>query len=124
MSIKMRLYINIMKKKFLDSKSYEKVPVNKLILLGIYLLTSKNKGPNQKCKFEALVKECFTLFPKVFALSHYPKWPDTRKLDRPLRALRKRKMINGDSKTFFVLTGLGKREVKKITKTFRQKRLL
>ncbi len=113
-----------MKKAFLDSKSYEKVPINKLILLGIYLLDNKNKGSNQKCKFETLVSECFTLFPKVFALSRYPKWPDTRKLDRPLRALRKRKLIRGDSKTFFVLTRQGNREIKKIAKTFRQKRLL
>ena len=113
-----------MKKTFLDSKSYEKTPINKLILLGIYLLASKDKGSNQKCKFETLVSKCFTLFPKVFALSRYPKWPDTRKLDRPLRALRKRKLIKGDSKTSFTLTGQGKKEVEKLAKTFRQKRLL
>lgn len=92
------------------------VSTNDLILFSIFSLRGK-------CSFETLVKECFTLFPKSFSLLEFPKWPDSRKLDRPLRTLRKRKMIIGDPKTFFKLTNLGRKKSEEIAKTFRQGRL-
>ena len=73
---------------------------------------------------ERLVKECFTLFPESFAMKDYPKWPDSRKLDRALRSLRRKKLIKGDPKTFFTLTQGGKKEVEEMLKEFRQKKLL
>ena len=77
----------------------------------------------EKCDFERLVKECFTLSPEAFSFSKYPKWPDARKLDRSLRTLRQRKLIKGDPKTFFSLTKSGQKTAKEITRTFRQRKL-
>jgi len=90
-----------------------------LILFSIYSVTS-NK---EKCNFERLVKECFTLSPEIFSFSKYSQWPDSLKLDRQLRTLRKRKLITGSPKTSFSLTKLGKKIALETAKTFRQRKL-
>jgi len=90
-----------------------------LILFALYSVAS-NK---EKCDFERLVKECFTLSPETFSFSKYPQWPDSLKLDRQLRTLRKRKLIKGDPKTSFSLTKLGKKIALETAKTFRQRKL-
>jgi len=107
-----------MKKSF-DKELYKNLGINELILLGIYLIV--NNG--EKCTFERLVKESFNLFPETFCFSKNPEWPDSRKLDRPLRTLRKRKLITGNPKTFFSLTKFGKKIAEEIAKTFRQRKL-
>jgi len=89
------------------------------ILFAIYSVTSSG----EKCNFERLIKECFTLFPETFSFSKYPQWPDSLKLDRQLRTLRKRKLITGDPKTSFFLTKLGKKIAIETSKTFRQRKL-
>jgi len=109
---------SFMKKPF-DMVSYQKARITDLILFGINSII-ENK---EKCTFERLIKECFALFPETFSFSKYPKWPDARKLDRPLRTLRKRKLITGDPKTYFSLTKPGKKMAEEITKTFRQRKL-
>ena len=98
----------------------KKISINNLILIGIYSVMEKRK----KCTFEALTNGCFSLFPESFGFSQYPKWPDVRKLDRPLRALRKMNLITGSSKTSFSLTTKGKKIVAELVKTFRQRKLL
>lgn len=108
-----------MKIKILDEELYKKAHVTDLILFGINSVI-ENK---EKCTFERLIKECLTLFPETFSFSKYPQWPDSRKLDRPLRALRKRKLIFGDPKTSFFLTKLGKKIAIETAKTFRQRKL-
>jgi len=90
-----------------------------LILFALYSVAS-NK---EKCDFERLVKECFALSPETFSFSKYPQWPDSLKLDRQLRTLRKRKLIKGDPKTAFSLTKLGKKIALETAKTFRQRKL-
>jgi len=80
--------------------------------------------PDEKVNFEKLVKECFKNFPEVFSLKNYPKWPDSRKLDRPLRTLRKAGLIVGDPKTSFSLTSRGKKRAQEIAKILCQKKLL
>jgi len=107
-----------MKKSF-DQELSKNLGINELILLGIYSTT--NNG--EKCTFERLVKESFNLSPKTFCFPKNPGWPDSRKLDRPLRTLRKRTLITGNPKTYFSLTKLGKRIAIDILKTFRQKKL-
>jgi hypothetical protein len=107
------------KVKTFDEALYKKVRITDLILFGINSII-ENK---EKCTFERLIKECFTLFPETFSFSKYPKWPDTRKVDRPLRLLRKRKLITGDPKTYFSLTKPGKKIAIETAKTFRQKKL-
>ncbi len=126
-----------MKKSF-DKESYKNLGINELILLGIYSITelpfmtaevkkrTKFSSPvsnGEKCTLERLVKESFNLFPEAFCFSQYPEWPDSRKLDRPLRTLRKRKLITGDPKTSFSLTKLGKKIAIETSKTFRQRKL-
>ncbi|XOB40530.1 MAG: hypothetical protein ACKKMR_00765 [Candidatus Nealsonbacteria bacterium] len=108
------------KKAFIEEELYKKASINDLILFGIYSVTTGAK----KCQFETLVHQCFRLFPKVFALSDYPKWPDSRKLDRPLRTLRNKRLITGNPKTSFSLTKRGKKKALEIANVFRQGKLL
>lgn len=93
--------------------------INDLIIFALFSATTKK----EKCSFEELIKECFNLFPKAFSFSKFPKWPDARKLDRPLRALRKKKLINGSPKTYFYLTKTGKKIAEEMMETLRQRRL-
>ena len=97
----------------------EEIPLQELILFCIFNL-QKNK---EDCTFERLVKECFALFPRVCGFVRYSRWPDSRKIDRPLRTLRKKKLIAGNPKTFFVLTDQGKKEAIEIEKILTQKKL-
>ena len=109
---------NLMKKSF-DKELYKNLGIKELILLGIYSIVN-NGG---KCTLERLVKESFNLFPEAFCFSRYPEWPDSRKFDRPLRTLRKRKLITGDPKTSFSLTKPGKKIALETAETFRQRKL-
>jgi len=108
-----------MKKKSFDQELYRKISLNELILFSIFSATEKK----EKCAFEELIKECFTLFPKSFSFGRFTKWPYSRKLYRPLRSLRKRKLITGNPKTSFVLTKAGKKIAEEVTKIFRQRKL-
>jgi len=94
--------------------------VNDLILFCIHSVVVNS----EQCSFERLVKECFTLFPETLMFPRYPIWPDARKLDRPLRALRSEKLIIGDSKTYFMLTKLGEEKATAVAKVLRQGKLL
>ena len=108
-----------MAKKTFDEELYKKISINNLILFGIHSINENE----DKCVLERLVKECFTLFPKTFSFIQFPRWPDSRKFDRPLRVLRKRKLITGNPKTFFALTKTGRRMAEETAKTFRQRKL-
>jgi hypothetical protein len=94
--------------------------VNDLILFCIHSVVSGN----EQCSFERLVKECFTFFPETLKFERYPVWPDSRKLDRPLRSLRDEKLIIGDPKTYFLLTKTGQQKAAEIAKALRQGKLL
>ncbi|KKQ18600.1 MAG: hypothetical protein US31_C0003G0029 [Berkelbacteria bacterium GW2011_GWA1_36_9] len=94
--------------------------VNDLILFCIHSIILNS----EQCSFERLVKECFTLFPDTLRFPRYPIWPDSRKLDRPLRALRNEKLIIGDPKTIFMLTKEGVKKAAEIEKALRQGKLL
>ncbi len=104
----------------LDEEIYKKIGINNLILLAMFSAS----GSNKKCSFEDLVKQCFSLFPKVFAFSQNSQWPDSRKLDRPLRTLRKRKLIIGNPKTSFSLTKSGQKKAQELIGLFYQKKLI
>lgn len=107
------------KKKTSDIFSFPKAGANDLIVFSIYSVIENQ----EECTFERLVKECFDLFPQLFGFSKYPKWPDARKLDRPLRMLRNRKLISGDPQTCFLLTKAGERIAQDLAKTFHQRKL-
>jgi hypothetical protein len=102
-----------------DAKVYENVSQSDLILFAIYSLGLEGEGS----VFARLVEKCFSLFPLAFGFSEYPQWPDARKLDRSLRSLRQRRLIQGDPKTFFVLTKRGEKEALRVEKKLKQKRL-
>lgn len=102
-----------------DEELYKKVSLNDLIVFGIYSVIEKN----EKCTFESLIKECFILFPKAFNFSRIKEWPDARKLDRPLRSLRKENKISGTPQTFFSLTKTGGKRAEDLAKIFRQGKL-
>ena len=95
-------------------------PVNDLILFCVHSVAANN----EQCSFDRLIKECFTLFPETLRFERYPIWPDSRKLDRPLRALRNEKLIIGDPKTYFMLTKTGEEKANIISKALRQGKLL
>lgn len=88
-----------------QAEIYSNLPSDQLILFAI--LTIKRSG--EECTFERLIKECFTLFQKSFNFHRYPQWPDSLKLDRPLRDLRNRNLITGNNTTRFELSRLGER---------------
>jgi hypothetical protein len=94
------------------NEAYTQVDIHSLILVCIDNVISNNND----CTFERLVYECFTNYPKVFSLFRYPQWPDSNKLDRPLRKLRERGLIVGSPKLGFLLTEDGKRKVPGIRK--------
>jgi hypothetical protein len=98
----------------------DKTSMNELILFSIFSVLSEN----DICSFDRLVKECFTLFPKHFGFVRYPLWPDSRRLDRPLRSLRKEGFIKGDPKVEFFLTDEGKGKADAVRKSLRQGKLL
>ena len=94
--------------------------VNDLILFCVHSVLLNSA----QCSFERLVKECFTLFPDTLKFLRYPIWPDSRKLDRPLRLLRNEKLIIGGPKTYFILTKSGEKKASELEKTLRQGKLL
>lgn len=105
---------------FKDKNINSNLSVNDLILLCVHSVISNN----EECSFDRLVKECFTLFPKSVEFQRYPIWPDSRKLDRPLRLLRKERLIIGDPKTFFLLTSYGEKKAVELSKLLKQGKLL
>ena len=105
--------------KSFDAEFYARISIPDLILFSIY----QAEGRQEKCTFDRLVKECFVLFPNCFSFPLFPQWPDSRKLDRPLRTLRKTKLIFGDPKTFFALTKTGAKRAEEVSKIFRQRKL-
>ena len=107
-----------MKKSF-NPILYHKISINDLILFSMLSIIKKQ----EKCGFERLVKECFSLFPEIFSFDKYPLWPDARKLDRSLRTLRKKKLIIGDPTTHFSLTKTGRKTAEEVAKTFGQREL-
>lgn len=94
--------------------------VNDLILFCIYSIISNN----EECSFDRLVKECFILFPDAIKFQRYPVWPDSRKLDRPLRSLRNEGFIIGDPTAIFMLTKNGETKALSVAKALRQGKLL
>lgn len=105
-------------KKF-ECEIYFKLGINNLILFSIYSLEERK----QKCDFESLAKECFELFPRSFCFKSIKKWPDSRKLDRPLRELRIKKLIAGSPESLFSLTKLGRESIEGIVKNLGQRKL-
>jgi len=78
----------------------KKIPINDLILLSIYLLEKEGK----QCDFESLIERCLKLSPESVSFKRN-NWPDSRKIDRPLRSLRKEDLIKKHLKKNFFPSG-------------------
>lgn len=90
-----------------------------LILLAILSLTDGEK----ECSFEKLLQECYFLSPRTFCFARKQEWPDARKIDRPLRTLRKRGLIKISPDSRFSLTHSGRKAAEETAKTLRQEKL-
>ncbi|MBI5614419.1 hypothetical protein HY947_05820 [Candidatus Gottesmanbacteria bacterium] len=77
------------------------------IEIVLFCLDAVLRRTKKKCTFGELVKECFRTHPTLFALTDIPKWPDTLKLDRPLRTLREKGYISGSPVTYYTITNFG-----------------
>ena len=97
--------------------TYSQMDIHSLILICIDNVIRNNED----CTFERLVYECFTNFPKAFSLFRYPQWPDSNKLDRPLRKLRQRGLIVGSPKIGFLITEDGKHQLAKARRMLEHK---
>ena len=106
-------------KGLINGQTDQKIPINDLILLGIYLLEKEGK----QCDFESLIGKCFKLSPKLISFKRN-KWPDSRKIDRPLRSLRKNSLIKINSEFLFSLTKKGAKKSLEIIKILYQGKLL
>ena len=96
----------------------ENIGVENSMLFVMFSLDKK------EVQFEELVKGCFDYFPQTFSLKRYRKWPDSKKIDWNLRALKKQKMIIGDPSSKFSLSSKGRKLAHDISKAVRQKKLL
>ncbi|MBL7156327.1 MAG: hypothetical protein ISS87_01890 [Candidatus Pacebacteria bacterium] len=108
-----------MVKKSFSFEIYEKISINNLILVCLYKLESTQKTID----FEDLLKHCFKLFPKKLNFIKNFKWPDARKLDRPLRDLRRKKLVSNKTDQGFALTKTGHKKACEIMNLLRQKKL-
>lgn len=102
-----------------NSRIGQKISINDLILLAIYLLTKEE----ERGDFESLIEKCFQLSPESISFKKN-KWPDSRKIDRPLRDLRKNDFIKMNSKLIFSLTKKGEKRSLQIIKVLYQGKLL
>ena len=106
------------------AKFREAAPVNKLSIPDFILLAAFSVNDRgQECTFEQLLKECFLISPQTFCFPKNSQWPDARKIDRPLRTLRRRDLIKGSPDTSFSLTKEGRKLAGDLAKVLRQKKL-
>lgn len=106
-------------KGFTNGQINQKISINDLILLGIYLLEKEGK----QCDFESLIGRCFKLSPALISFKRN-KWPDSRKIDRPLRSLKKNSLIKTNPELLFSLTKKGAKKSLEIIKILYQGKLL
>lgn len=90
--------------------SKDTISIEKKVLMSIDMAL-KTHG---KCTFSELVKQAFTMYPDDFVLAGYKKWPDSVKLDRPLRKLRHDGFITGGASSEFLLTQKGVDQIEEI----------
>lgn len=96
------------------------ISLEKMVLQSIDMAL-KTHG---KCTFSELVKQAFTIYPDDFALSGYTIWPDSVKLDRPLRKLRQDGFITGGASSEFLLTAKGEKVIGEIKSFESQNQML
>jgi hypothetical protein len=88
---------------------YLKLSLDELTTYAVYCVLTNE----EICTFERLVVECFHLFPEVFSLKRYPKYPDSARVDKSwLRCRTDKGWITGSVKESFRLSDAGLRIAK------------
>ncbi len=105
--------------KELKIKIGEETTIHDLLILSISILNKNNKRAN----FENILKKCFNLSPEIISFEEN-NWPDARKIDRPLRGLRNKKLLKKNENNCFELTKKGKKRSSETIKSLYQGKLL
>ncbi len=85
--------------------NYEALGVDYLLIYCVRRVLENG----EECTLERLVYECFTLFPKKFALSRYSQWPDSTRVYRSWRrCIDPNNWLKGTPQEGFHLTSKGK----------------
>lgn len=107
------------KRKISQKREINQLSISDFILLAIFLANNSKKEAN----FENLLQQCFELSPEVFCLSKKLDWPDARKIDKPIRTLRKKGLLKGLPGSCFSLTAKGKKLAETLFRVLSQKKL-
>jgi len=84
---------------------YEKIGLDRLLVYCAKKIIDRGDD----CTFEALVYECFSLFPRKFSLANYPEWPDSARVDKSWRRCRSDKgWLYGTAKEGLKITEAGR----------------
>lgn len=102
-----------------EATAFNRVSIPDIILLSMY----SSLGRSREAAFEKVLAECFSLSPQTLSFPRHSRWPDARKIDRPLRSLRRKGLIKGSPDTVFSLTRKGRQRAEEITKALRQRKL-
>ncbi len=91
--------------------------INDIILFII------NISPKEGVSFEDLLEGCFKKFPESISFSKNKNWPDSRKLDRPIRSLKLLGLIKMNSQDNFILSEKGRKRADMISRSMSQEKL-
>ena len=98
---------------------YVGIGYDELVTYAIWTLVQREADPT----FEAIVAECFTLFPARFHLTGYPQWPDSSRVNKSwLRCRTDKGYVVGRVKQGFTLTPKGIETAHRIHATLRGER--
>ncbi len=97
----------------LAAEQYAKIPASELVVCAIYYLQEREKDFGT----EDIVSACFLLFPQVFALKKYQKWPDSALVSRRLSDCREKGLVVGYLPVGFKLTARGAQIARRVAGT-------
>jgi hypothetical protein len=98
-------------------KTNFRISLDDMILMSLGSILKRKP----KCSFGDLVYECFRNYPQHFSLREYPNYPDSLKLDRPLRNLRLKGFIKGSPVTHYSFTSIGGNYINRLNKLYKGK---
>jgi len=92
-------------------EAYEAIGVDQLLTYCVKQVLNNQ----EECTLERLIYECYTRFPRKFALSRYPQWPESTRLYRSWRRCQGvNKWLTGSAQEGFRITKKGEPIVQEI----------
>ena len=102
-----------MERKEFSPGVYENIDLESLVAYAVWSIEEQG----EICTPKRLIAECFTLFPKKFALLGYPHWPDSARVNRArLRARNDKRYLQGGPAKGFSLTPPGRQAVERVAR--------